>query len=122
MRLSEVSASVGDSLRSADLKVSDFVPAKIVPPLVIIGTGDPYLEEAGTFADEVIVYLELFCVVGTSTNSAATAALNDMIQTVLFNVGDWDIVRVSAPYVATANDAYYLTSKIEIKNNIGIGD
>ena len=121
MKLSDIAASVANDLKSVGLKVSDSVPAKVVPPLVIIGTGDPYVEQGGTFGSDFLVHLELFLVTGTATNSAATAALNNMIQTVIYNLGDWEIKGVSAPYMATANDSYYLTSKISITNTIEIG-
>ena len=122
MNLSEVAAQVADDLRSVDLKVSDYVPAKVVPPLVIIGTGDPYVEQGGTFGNDFVVHLELFIVTGTAINSVATTALNNMIQKVIYNLGDWEIESVSAPYMATANDAQYLTSRVAIKNTITIGE
>jgi len=120
MRLNEVAASVAEDLRSVDLKVADTVPAKITPPLVIIGTGDPYVEMGGTYAKEFVVSLELFLVVGTGTNATAVTALNEMIEKVIFNLGEWDIDSVSAPYMASANDAQYLTSRVQIKNTIEI--
>ena len=122
MRLADVAGNVAADLRSLGFKVADSVPAKVVPPLVIIGTGDPYVEQGGTFGSVFLVHLELFLVTGTATNSVATAALNNMIETVIYNLGDWEIKGVSAPYMATANDAYYLTSKISITNSIEIGD
>lgn len=123
MRLSEVAASVAEDLQAAGLKTSDFVPPKVVPPLVIIGTGDPYVEEGKTYnQSEFVVHLELFCVTGTATNSAATTALNEMIETVIFNLGDWTIDGVSAPYMASANDAQYLTARVSITKTITIGD
>lgn len=122
MNLSEAATSVADDLKEVGLKVSDFVPAKVVPPLVIIGTGDPYVEADNTFGREsFVVHLELFCVTGTATNSAATKSLNEMIEKVIFNLGDWSIEGVSAPYMATAGDSQFLTSRISIQNTIEIG-
>lgn len=127
MELTEARVSVVEDLQNVGLTVKDHVPAKVVPPLVIIGTGDPYLEESETFrgynqnGSDFVVRLELFVITGTATNSAATKTLDEMIQKVIFNLGEWKIDGVSAPYMATANDAVYLTSRISISNTITIG-
>ena len=125
MRLSEVAASVAEDLTGAGLKTTDHVPAKVVPPVVIISTGDPYVEQENdsTFSgDTFVVHLELYLVVGTATNSAATNALNEMIEKVIFNLGDWHIDSVTPPFMAPHNDSVYLSAKVSITNTITIGE
>lgn len=122
MNLTETRQQVAADLRDAGLKVKDHIPAKVVPPLVILGTGDPYVEEGSTFANtNMVVNLELFCVVGTQPNAEAMNALDEMIETVIFNLGDWSVAGVSAPFMASANDAQYLTSRISINNTFELG-
>lgn len=119
--LTEARIGVAADLDAAGLNVVDHIPAKVTPPMVIIGTGDPYVVQGDTFsATEFVVRLELFCIAGTAVNSAATKALDGMISKVIFHLGDWDIEGVSAPYMAAANDAQFLTSRITVTNTIEI--
>ena len=65
-------------------------------------------------------HLELFCVTGTATNASATDALDQMIEKVVWNLGDWNIDGVSAPFMANSGGNAYLTSRISISNKIQI--
>lgn len=122
MRLSEIATLLADDLREAGLVTKDHVPAKVVPPVVIISTGDPYIEETDTFDQtEFKVNMELYLVTGTATNSAATVAINEMIEKVIFNLGDWDIAYVSPPFMGEANGNMYLSARIRITNTFTIG-
>lgn len=119
MSLTDVRLQVVEDLESAGLVVEDHVPERVTPPLVLISTGEPYLEEADSFNNtEFVCHLELFLVAETATNSAATKALDQMIETVILNLGDWTIDSVGAPSMYNANDSVYLGSRVSISNTI----
>jgi len=122
MRLSEVASTLASELQEAGLVTKDHVPAKVVPPVVIISTGDQYVEETETYdRSELKVNMELYLVTGTATNSAATVALNEMIEKVIFNLGDWNIDYVGPPFMGEANGNMYLSARIRITNTFTIG-
>lgn len=121
MSLQEARQQVAADLQEVGLNVRSFIPAKVTPPIVIMGTGDPYVEQGNTYdPTQFVCHLELFVIAGTSDNEAALGKLEAMIETVIFNLGDWHIDGVSSPFMATANDGQYLTSRISISNTITI--
>lgn len=119
--LTNARVGVAEDLTNAGLRVVDHLPERITPPLVVIGLGDPYVEESDSFDNtEFVVRLSLGLIVGASTNAVASRAIDTMIETVLFNLGDWTIDNVEQPGLRSYHDSLFLTSIIDISNTINI--
>ena len=113
--------AVVEDLQAVGFTVKDHVPAKVVPPLVIVSTGDPMLEESGTYSQTKFIYhLTLYVIIGTKPNAESVSGLDDMVEKVIFNLGDWTIEHVSPPEMRTANEYQFLTVSVSIKNTINI--
>lgn len=110
-------------LQEAGLNVKSHVPPKVVPPLVLISTGDPMLDnEVTTFNNvEYDYHLVLYIVGGTAATEVALKATEAITEKVLLNLGDWTVDRVGPPVYMPANDANYLTIAIQVHNTITIG-
>ena len=122
--ITDARIDVAAGLTDAGMHIIDHIPGRVAPPVVLIGTGDPYLQQldANTFdATQFQLRLELFAIAGTATNEVAIAQLETMVEQIIINLGDWTIENVSPPFMASANDAQYLTSRITITNQITLG-
>ena len=119
----EITASKAEfalDLQNAGLDVLDYVPERIVPPIVIITSGSPYLV-AETVGNEYRLGLNLTLVASTATNEEATEALDELIaQTVsaLSTLGYVILKTVNPPYRLAANNAEYLASDLNLDLSI----
>ena len=115
----EITASKAElalDLQNAGLDVLDYVPERIVPPIVIMSPGSPYLV-AETVGREYRLGLTLTMVAMTATNEEATEALDALIaQTVsaLTPLGYVVLNQVNSPYRLAANNAEYLASDLNL--------
>lgn len=69
-------------LDAAGINVQDYVPERIVPPIVIINNASPYLTES-SLGKEYLLNLELVVIASTATNKQATENLDGAIADVL---------------------------------------
>lgn len=107
-------------LDAAGLKVLDYVPERIVPPIVIINSRSPYLLAADVGA-EFTLGLELVLVAATATNKQATEKLDELIcDTVNALPGYARLISVNQPYNMQTNNAEYLAVNIDVDLNITI--
>lgn len=119
----EITASKAEfalDLQNAGLDVLDFVPERIVPPIVIITSGSPYLT-VETVGNEYRLGLNVTLVASTATNEEATEALDELIaQTVsaIANLGYVVLKTVNPPYRLAANNAEYLASDLNLDLSI----
>jgi hypothetical protein len=107
-------------LTNAGLDVLDYVPERIVPPIVIITAGSPYLV-AETTGREYRLGLNLTLVAATATNEEATEALDELIAqtvTAITSMGYVVLRNVNPPYRLTANNAEYLASDLNLDLSI----
>jgi hypothetical protein len=107
-------------LTNAGLEVLDYVPERIVPPIVIITAGSPYLV-AETVGREYRLGLNLTLVAMTATNEEATEALDELIAqtvTALTSMGYVVLKNVNPPYRLQANNAEYLASDLNLDLSI----
>lgn len=114
--LSELRADLADSLDDLGIKASSFVPERITPPVVIITAGDPYVEQA-TYC-EFTVRLNLEVITATASNSIATDALDDVVESIVIGLGDYDIETVSSPWELVAGTASYLGATVTVTREI----
>ena len=107
-------------LDTAGITVLDYVPERIVPPIVIINSASPYLTP-NTLGNEYILSLELVCVASTATNKQATEKLDEAIADVLNAMPRYArVTRVNEPYEMQTNNASYLAANISVELEITI--
>jgi hypothetical protein len=119
----EITASKAEfalDLQTAGLEVLDYVPERIVPPIVIITAGSPYLV-AETVGREFRLGLNLTLVASTATNEEATEALDELIAdtvTAVTSLGYVILKTVNPPYRLAANNAEYLAADLYLDLSI----
>lgn len=107
-------------LDTAGITVLEYVPERIVPPIVIINSASPYLTP-NTLGNEYILSLELVCVASTATNKQATEKLDEAIADVLNAMPRYArVTRVNEPYEMQTNNASYLAANISVELEITI--
>jgi hypothetical protein len=107
-------------LTNAGLDVLDYVPERIVPPIVIVTAGSPYLV-AETVGNEYRLGLNLTLVASTATNEEATEALDELIANTVSAISTLGYVilkSVNPPYRLAANNAEYLASDLNLDLSI----
>ena len=115
----EITASKAEfalDLQNAGLDVLDYVPELIVPPIVIVSSGSPYLT-AETVGREYRLGLNVTLVASTATNEEATEALDELIATTvsaITSLGYVVLKAVNTPYRLAANNAEYLATDLNI--------
>ena len=119
----EITASKAEfklDLQNAGLDVLDYVPERIVPPIVIVNSGSPYLVTE-TVGNEYRLGLNVTLVASTATNEEATEALDELIaQTVsaISTLGYVILKAVNTPFRLAANNAEYLACDLNIDLSI----
>lgn len=107
-------------LDAAGINVLDYVPERIVPPIVIINSASPYLTPS-TIGNEYILSLELVVIAATATNKKATEQLDGAIAHVLTALPRYArMTRVNEPYEMQTNNASYLSANISVELEITI--
>lgn len=124
MGMTEARSELAELLQGAGLSVKNHVPAKVIPPLVLISTDEPMLDnEVTTFNSvEYDYHLVLYIVGGTAATEEALKAVEVMTEKVLSNLGDWTVDRVGAPAYRSSNDNNFLSVAISVHNTITIGE
>ena len=119
----EITASKAElklDLQSAGLDVLDYVPERVVPPIVIISPATPYLSPE-TVGNEYRLGLVLTLVAGTATNEQATEALDQLIADTVSALADlgYAVLRsVNSPFRLAVNTAEYLAAEINLDLSI----
>lgn len=107
-------------LDAEGINVLDYVPERIVPPIVIINSASPYLTSS-SLANEYIMSLELVVIAATATNKQATEKLDEAIANVLTALPRYArMTRVNEPYEMQTNNASYLSANISVELEITI--
>jgi hypothetical protein len=107
-------------LETAGLTVLDYVPERIVPPIVIINSRTPYLTPS-TLGNEYLLNLELVLIAATATNKQATEKLDEAIEAALKAMPRYArVLQVNEPYEMQTNNASYLAANISVELEITI--
>lgn len=107
-------------LDAAGINVLDYVPERVVPPIVIINSASPYVTPS-TIGNEYILSLELVVIAATATNKKATEQLDGAIADVLTALPRYArMTRVNEPYEMQTNNASYLSANISVELEITI--
>jgi hypothetical protein len=121
--MSEITAAKSElklDLQNAGIKVMEYVPERIVPPIVIMTADSPYM--TGTTLDsEFDLQLQLVCIAATATNKNSTEALDTQIENVVNALPGYVVFKsVGQPYAMQANNAEYLAANVSINLQITI--
>lgn len=107
-------------LASAGLRVSDFVPERIVPPIIVIKASDPYLKRHSV-SSEFIMGLELVLIANPATNAVMSEALDSAIQDTIKALPHYaTMLSVGEPYLFESNAGIYLAANIRTDVRITI--
>jgi len=107
-------------LTAAGLKVLDYVPERIVPPIVIINNGTPYLQPS-SLSREYTLNLELVCVAAQATNKQATEKVDELLEAVINALpGYARMVNAGQPYNLQTNNTEYLAVSVQTDVQITI--
>ncbi|MFN9113404.1 MAG: hypothetical protein ACK5XN_25310 [Bacteroidota bacterium] len=107
-------------LEEAGLTVLDYIPERIVPPIVIINNRTPYLTPS-RLGTEYLLNLELVLVASTATNKQASENLDQAIENALKAMPRYArVLQVNEPYEMQTNNASYLTASISVELEITI--
>ena len=107
-------------LDAAGINVLEYVPERIVPPIVIMNSASPYIT-ASTLANEYIMSLELVVIAATATNKQATEKLDEAIADVITALPRYcTMTRVNEPYEMQTNNASYLAVNVNVELDITI--
>ena len=117
MPVNEITASKAEyalALTALGLKVSSYIPERVVPPTVIISPGSPYLTPV-TVDGDYLMNLELMVISATAVNVKSTELLDLAIETILNgNPGYARISSVGQPYALQTNNAEYLAANVSV--------
>jgi hypothetical protein len=119
MTVSEITAAKAEfalALADAGLDVVDYIPGRVVPPVVIISSGSPYITPE-TVGNEYELNLDLKCVAMTADNQMATNALDLLVEQVINALSDLHYIQmkqVNQPYALEANGAVYLAADVGV--------
>lgn len=107
-------------LVAGGLIVSDFVPERITPPIVIINAGTPYLRPS-TIGNEYVLNLELVCVAATASNKLATERLDELLESVINAMpGYARVISAGQPFNLQTNNTEYLAASVQTDLQITI--
>lgn len=107
-------------LDAAGLNVLEYIPERIVPPIVIVNSRAPYLTPSD-LATEWTLGLELVLIAATATNKQATEKLDELIADALNAMpGYARVIAVGQPFNLQTNNTEYLSANIQVELNITI--
>jgi hypothetical protein len=107
-------------LQAGGIKVVDFVPERMVPPVVIMNPRGPYITGSSLKSDYNL-NLDLVAVAATATNKLETEKLDELIEKTLKALPPYArLISVGQPYNLQTNNAEYLTANISVEVQITI--
>jgi hypothetical protein len=122
MAVNEITASRAEyalALTALGLKVSSFIPERVVPPIVILSPGSPYLEPVLLDRKEFTMRLDVMVIAAHAVNVKATELLDKAIETILLGNPAYAIISsVGQPYALQTNNAEYLAANLSVNLRI----
>jgi hypothetical protein len=107
-------------LDSAGLRVSDSIPERVTPPIIVIKASEPYLKPH-SIGSEYILGLELVLIAQTATNAVMSENLDALIQDTINALPNYaTIISVGEPYLYESNAGIYLAANVRTDVRITI--
>jgi hypothetical protein len=119
----EITISKGElalDLQTAGLEVLDYVPERLIPPVIVMTAGSPYLTTE-TVGNTYRLGLTLTLVASTATNEEATESLDALIADTVSALGGLGYVilkQVNPSYRLAVNNAEYLSADLNLDLSI----
>jgi hypothetical protein len=117
MAVNEITASRAEyalALQALGLRVSSFIPERIVPPVVVLSPGSPYLEPV-TVDGSWTMRLDVMVIAATAVNAKASELLDKAVETILNGHPAYArISSVGQPYALQTNNAEYLATNLAV--------
>lgn len=121
MAVNEITASRAEyalALTALGLKVSSFIPERIVPPVVILSPGSPYLEPS-RLAGGWTMRLDVMVIAARADNVKASELLEKALATIMAGNPDYSrINNIGQPYALQTNNAEFLAANIAVDFDI----
>ena len=123
MPVNEITASRAEyalALTALGLKVSSYIPERIVPPTVVMSPGAPYLQPV-LLDNDYLMRLELMVIAAHAVNAKASEMLDLALETILN--GNPAYVRIDSigqPYALQTNNAEFLAANVSVDLRITI--
>lgn len=109
-----------DEFTAAGLDCVEYIPERVIPPLVVINSGSPFIT-ADTVLNGYAMNLELVLIAGTATNEFATEQLETLIQDVLRALPNYAVLNsVEKPFALAINNSEYLSCNVNVEISITI--
>lgn len=122
MPVNEITASRAEyalALTALGLKVSAFIPERVVPPIVILSPGSPYLEPDLLDRKQFMMRLDVMVIAAHAVNVKASELLDKAVETILNGNPGYSIISsVGQPYALQTNNAEYLAANISVNLRI----
>lgn len=115
--LSDLRAEVAEDLAATGLPVTDYVPERLNPPLVLLEEGTPYVTRVTQCIYSVNLVVRIVARKAESDNAENMDLLNETIEKVLIAT---DATEVSPPEILQANNANYLSARVTLSADIDI--
>ena len=110
------------ALQSAGLNIVDYVPERLVPPVIVMTADSTYITPE-TVGNTYLLGLKLTLIAGNAVNEQATEKLDELIANTLNALADLHYVafnNVIAPYRLAANNAEYYATDLNLNLSITI--
>lgn len=109
-----------DALIAAGLDAVEYIPERVIPPVVVINSGSPFIAPE-TLGNQYTMNLELVLIAGTATNETVTEELETLIENVLKALPAYAVLqRVDKPFALAINNAEYLSTNVNVELSITI--
>lgn len=122
MSLQTIRADLVEAVEAAGYKVHAYGTPKLVPPCVVVDESDDYLSEGDLLKrSEMKVSYDLWLFVKNAQTKEATIAMDNMIENVVFNLGDWTLTGTQAHVLTEIGGTTQYVSKLSITKYTEIG-
>ena len=117
--LKDLRADLAEILGAGDVPAFPHLPERLTPPVQLLEPGSPYITDAGedlTFGEVEVAY-DVTLVVRPGTSAAQTAALDELVQTVveLVDATPWFVRDVEQPFALVLPDqSTYLATRVRV--------
>lgn len=122
MSLMETRQSVATDLQEAGINAYTHSTRRVNPPCAIVLLDEPYVEtpDVQAFNSEFKVNLVVYALVANATIDTMVNKLDDLIEMVIFNLGEWTVGGIQVDYWTVGENVYF-GARIPITNTFNLG-
>lgn len=117
--LTELRTDIATKLTSAGVKAIEYVGDAITPPCAAVVPAQPYLEwqsgRDGVPYGHVVAVIDVLLLAGRETSKTVAAAIDQMAESAIEALDDYDIRRLSQPGVVTLKGAKFIGAVLTIE-------